>query len=117
MSKINHNKTAADKIRLRVRAKTRGTSARPRLHVFRSNKNISLQVIDDSKGVTLAAISSLTEEIKGTKTEQAKALAQALAKKLQTVKVTKLVFDRGSYRYHGRVRAVAEAMREAGMNV
>jgi large subunit ribosomal protein L18 len=117
MTKINHHKTSADKIRLRVRAKTRGTSERPRLHVFRSNKHISLQVIDDSKGKTLAAASSLTEKVSGNKTEKAKALAQSLAKKLQAAKITKLVFDRGSYRYHGRVRAVAEAMRESGMNV
>jgi large subunit ribosomal protein L18 len=117
MTKINHNKTKAEKRTRRVRAKVRGTAERPRLNVFRSNKNISLQVINDEAGKTIAAASSLTEKVKGNKTEQAREIAKILVTKLKTAKVTKLVFDRGGYKYHGRVRAVAEAMREAGMNV
>ncbi len=115
--KINHRSSAAAKRKLRVSSKVRGTSERPRLQVFRSNKSIYLQVIDDSQGKTLAAASSLTVKVKGTKTEKSQAIAKALAEKLQKAKITKLVFDRGSYKYHGRVRAVAEVMREQGVEV
>jgi large subunit ribosomal protein L18 len=115
---INHNKTKKQKRQQRVRAKVRGTNERPRLNVFRSNINIYLQVIDDAAGKTLLSVSTLGLEKKaGTKTEQAKQVAQLLAEKLKKSKIKKLVFDRGSYKYHGRVKAIAETMREQGVQV
>ncbi len=116
--KINHRITRAEKIERRVRAKVRGTAERPRLNVYRSNQNLSLQVINDQAGKTIASASTMSDKkAKGTKTELAKQVAQDLAKKLKAAKITKLVFDRGHYKYHGRVRAVAEVMREEGFQV
>jgi large subunit ribosomal protein L18 len=114
--KINHNKSAKAKRTMRVRAKVRGTTERPRLTVFRSNKATYLQVINDQKGVTIAFAQSVsTKDV--TKIDETKAAAAVLAEKLKKAKITKLVFDRGSYRYHGRVKAVADAMREHGFEV
>lgn len=105
----------AEKRQARVRAKLRGTSERPRLNVFRSNKNTTLQVINDENGVTLAAVSSLkagkTAQKTGTKTEVAIELANQLLEKLKTAKVQALVLDRGAYKYHGRIKAIAETLR------
>lgn len=115
--KVNHLKTSADRRKIRVRSKVMGTSARPRLSVFRSNKFVYLQVINDDKGVTVASMSSKTTEVTGNKMEQAKQVAKALAGQLKTAKIKKLVFDRGSYRYHGRVKAIADVMREEGVQV
>ncbi len=115
--KVNHLKTSADRRKIRVRSKVMGTSARPRLSVFRSNKFVYLQVINDDKGVTLAAINSKTAKATGNKMEQAKQVAKTLAGQLKTAKIKKLVFDRGSYRYHGRVKAIADVMREEGVQV
>jgi len=103
----------------RVRAKIEGTKDMPRLSVFRSNRNIYLQLIDDIKGVTL--FSASTKELKSTKgvnkTDQAQAVSSILADKAKKGGIKTVVFDRGSYRYHGRVRAVAEAMRKEGIKV
>lgn len=112
-----HHLSKATRRERRVRNRVRGTTERPRLTVFRSNKYIYLQVIDDSQGKTLAGTSSYGVTKAGTKTEAATVAAAELAKKLAALKVSKLVFDRGSYKYHGRVRAVAEAMREQGLEV
>lgn len=115
--KINHNVTREQKRKLRVRAKVRGTAERPRLSVFRSNKYTALQVIDDVAGTTL--VSATEKEIKatGTKTENAILVAKLLAEKALKAKITRMVFDRGSYKYHGRVKAVADAVRESGVQV
>lgn len=115
--KIDHRKTKAEKRKLRVRAKVQGTAERPRLHVFRSNKHMYLQVIDDAQGKTVAAVSSLRAKLTGNKTEQAKQITEQLVEKLKSNKVKKVVFDRGSYKYHGRVKIVAETMREQGVQV
>lgn len=115
--KINHQKTAKQKRTMRVRSKVRGTTERPRLHVHRSNKAMYLQVIDDQKGKTVVAASSVGLKKTGTKMETSKAVAKALSEKLKKAKITKLVFDRGSYKYHGRVRAVADAIRENGLEM
>ncbi len=101
----------------RVRTKVRGTAERPRLNVFRSNRFTYLQAINDQDGKTIASENSKGFSTAGTKIEEAKATAKALAEKLKTAKVKKLVFDRGSYKYHGRVKAVAEVMREHGMEM
>jgi large subunit ribosomal protein L18 len=115
--KITHNRTSEQKRKLRVRAKVRGTAERPRLHVHRSNKSVYLQVINDAAGKTLASATSLKAKKDGTKTDMAKVAATQLAEALKKLKITKLVFDRGGYRYHGRVRTVADVMREQGLEV
>jgi large subunit ribosomal protein L18 len=103
----------------RVRSKISGTTQRPRITVFRSNKHISLQVIDDITGKTLVSSSDLGKEskFKGTKTEKAKAVAEDLLKKLKAKKVKALVFDRSYYKYHGRVKTVADTLREGGIEL
>jgi len=117
MSRINHFSTLAEKRKNRIRKKILGTKIRPRLTVFRSNCHISLQVVDDSSGKTLIGATDMGKKAKykGTKTAKTVQLSQELAKELQVKKIKKLVFDRGSYKYHGRVKAVAETLREAGV--
>jgi large subunit ribosomal protein L18 len=104
---------------MRIRKKIQGTAERPRLSVFRSNKQISVQVIDDEKGVTLASATSRVKEIaeqaKITKTEQARLVGKLAAKNAIEKGITNVVFDRGGYLYHGRVKALAEAAREGGL--
>jgi large subunit ribosomal protein L18 len=121
MPSITHNTTKFQKRAKRVRAKMHGTAEKPRLSVFRSNKYIFLQAIDDSAGKTLASASDLVarkaKAAKHTKTESATAAAQAIAAKLQKANITALIFDRGAYKYHGRVKAVAEELRAQGMKV
>ena len=103
--------------RRRVRAKVRGTAERPRLVVFRSNRGIEAQLVDDSAGKTLAAASwlNLAEGFKGTKTEQAAAVGKALAADAKKAGIETCVFDRAGYLYHGRVKALAEGAREGGL--
>ncbi len=102
----------------RIRKNLEGTSDRPRLNVFRSNANITAQIIDDEKGVTLVSASSLEKELKianGGNVEAAKLIGAEIAKRAKKAKITKVVFDRGGYLYHGRVKALAEAARENGL--
>jgi large subunit ribosomal protein L18 len=101
----------------RVRKTVSGTPERPRLAVYRSLTHIYAQVIDDERGHTLAAASTVEKALKssGNKSVRAKAVGAALAKKAIDAGVTKVVFDRGGNRYHGRVKALAEAAREAGL--
>lgn len=101
------------RIHLRVRKKVNGTTERPRLNVFRSNKAIYCQLIDDSKGHTLATASS--KDLNGTKTEQATAVGKAIAEKAKAAGIEAVVFDRGGYLYHGRVKALADGAREGGL--
>ena len=98
----------------RVRKTVSGTEARPRLNVFRSNKNIFAQIIDDTKGVTLASASSLKLE-NGGNIEGAKEVGKLIAEAAKNAGINEVVFDRGGYIYHGRVKALAEAAREAGL--
>ncbi|MDR0297895.1 MAG: 50S ribosomal protein L18 [Streptococcaceae bacterium] len=112
ITKQDKNKSR-QKRHTRVRGKLSGTAERPRLNVFRSNTNIYAQIIDDVKGVTLVSASSLKET--GTKTEQATKVGAAVAKAAKAAKIGEVVFDRGGYLYHGRVEALAEAAREAGL--
>jgi large subunit ribosomal protein L18 len=104
----------------RVRAKVSGTAERPRLNVFRSLKHISVQVIDDVSGRTLVAVSTVDSGLRPSlagkkKTEQAQAVGTAIAERARAKGITRVVFDRGGYRYHGRVKALAEAARAAGL--
>ena len=103
----------------RVRKKITGTAARPRLAVFRSNKHLTLQVIDDVAGRTIAAASTTEPAIKGegsgATVEAATKLGQLVAERAKAAGITQVVFDRGGFAYHGRIAAVAAAAREAGL--
>jgi large subunit ribosomal protein L18 len=106
------------KRRRRVRAKVRGTAARPRISVFRSNRGIMAQLIDDERGHTLAAVSWTEADLKGLKPmEQAGRAGQLLADRAKAAGIERAVFDRGGYQYHGRVKAFAEGVREGGVAV
>ena len=101
----------------RIRTKVIGTDACPRLNVFRSNANIHAQIIDDTKGVTLVSCSSVELKLEnGGNVEAAKQVGQELANRAKAKGIENVVFDRGGYIYHGRVQALAEAAREAGLN-
>ncbi|MBW2507286.1 MAG: 50S ribosomal protein L18 [Deltaproteobacteria bacterium] len=106
--------TGRTRRKLRIRKKVYGTSTRPRLAVFRSSKHIYAQVIDDSQGKTIAHASSVTGP-SASKVDSAKSVGSAVAKACIDKGVEQVVFDRGGYRYHGRVRALAESAREAGL--
>jgi large subunit ribosomal protein L18 len=104
--------------RRRVRAKVSGTATRPRVSVFRSNRGLSAQLIDDAAGRTLAAVSWFEPELRElAKPERTKRAGEALAERAKAAGVSEAVFDRGGYRYHGHVRAFAEAIRESGLTV
>ncbi|WP_027091984.1 50S ribosomal protein L18 [Cohnella thermotolerans] len=105
---------------LRVRKKINGTNERPRLSVFRSSKHIYAQLIDDVKGVTLASASTLDKELapqigNGGNVESARKVGELIAKRAKDKGYEKVVFDRGGYLYHGRIQALADAAREAGL--
>jgi large subunit ribosomal protein L18 len=110
---------ARKKRHLRIRARVSGTPERPRLNVFRSNQHIYAQVIDDVAGVTLAAASTLDDTIAamagGLTVEKAAAVGRLVGRRALAKGITKVVFDRGGYKYHGRVKALADGAREAGL--
>lgn len=119
ITKDNRNR-ARQRRHLRVRKKLSGTSARPRLNVYRSNKNIYAQIIDDVAGVTLVSASTLDKELRdgvgnGGSVQAARQVGELVAKRAIEKGVSTVVFDRGGYLYHGRVQALAEAAREAGL--
>lgn len=119
INKIDKNEIRKRK-HLRVRKSVSGTTERPRLCVFRSNSHIYAQIIDDTTGTTLAAASSLDKDVKsqvsnGSNIEAAAAVGKLVAQRAQEKKIVEVVFDRGGYLYHGRVAALAEAAREAGL--
>ena len=117
INKIDKNEIRKRK-HLRVRKSVSGTTERPRLCVYRSNSHIYAQVIDDTTGTTLVAASSLDKDIKtenGGNIDAAKEVGKLIASRAQDKKITEVVFDRGGYVYHGRVAALAEAAREAGL--
>ena len=103
-----------NKIKTRIRGKISGTAERPRMSVFRSNKGIYVQLIDDLAGVTLCAASS-KGLVGGTKTEVAAKVGEAIAKKAQEKGITSVVFDRNGYLFHGRVKSLADGARQAGL--
>ena len=106
------------RIRKRIRKDVSGTNTTPRLSIFRSNKQIYAQLVDDLTGTTLAAASSLDKEIiaaTGTKTEKAALVGKLIAQRAQANNIEAVVFDRGGYLYHGRVKSLAEAAREGGL--
>jgi large subunit ribosomal protein L18 len=101
----------------RVRKKIVGTSERPRLAVYRSNRHIYVQVIDDFAGRTLASASTMTEGDSGAPKDKAKAVGAAVAQKAKAAGISQVTFDRGGFKYHGRIRAVAEGAREGGLEL
>ncbi len=116
ISKPDKNKLRLERHR-RIRGKISGTAERPRLSIFRSNKNIYAQLIDDVAGVTLASASTLDENVSdATKVEQAAAVGKAIAEAAKAKNISTVVFDRSGYLYHGRVQALADAARENGLD-
>ena len=106
------------KRRRRVRAKVVGTAARPRISVFRSNRGIAAQLIDDERGFTLASVSWTEDDLRGLKkAEQASEAGKVLAQRAKDAGIERAVFDRGGYQYHGRVKAFADGVREGGLAV
>ena len=117
INKVSRNEMRKQR-HARIRAELSGTSERPRLNVFRSNANITAQIIDDEKGITLVSASTLEKDLNiknGGNVEAAKLIGEEIAKRAKKAKITKVVFDRGGYLYHGRVAALAEAARENGL--
>jgi large subunit ribosomal protein L18 len=117
MDVSKHRREARSARRSRVRKKVRGTDARPRLSVFRSNKHLYVQVISDQSGRTLAAVTTLTGASSGVTAEKAKRLGSEIAEKCKAIGIGQVVFDRAGYRYHGRIKALADAAREAGLRI
>ena len=116
ISKPDKNKLRLKRHR-RIRGKISGTAERPRLSIFRSNKNIYAQSIDDVAGVTLASASTLDENVSdATKLEQASAVGKAIAEAAKAKNISTVVFDRSGYLYHGRIQALADAARENGLD-
>ena len=118
MTQVASRGAARRKRHDRIRLRLEGTESRPRLAVFRSNTHIYAQVIDDASGRTLAAASTVEKELrssKQTKTEEAAVVGRLVAERAKTAGVERVVFDRAGFRYHGRIKSLAEAAREAGL--
>lgn len=115
---LHIRKQARAKVRVRIRKKIAGTAERPRLAVHFSNQNVYAQVIDDASGRTLAAASTLDKGIsaKGANQSAAAKVGETVAKKAKAAGLDAVVFDRGGFQYHGKVKALADAAREAGLN-
>ena len=117
INKVSRNDMRKERHK-RIRGTVVGTAERPRLNVFRANANITAQIIDDEKGITLVSASSLEKELKiknGGNIEAAKIIGAEIAKRANKANIKEVVFDRGGYLYHGRVKALAEAARENGL--
>jgi large subunit ribosomal protein L18 len=115
MYKPVDTRTARQRRHRRIRVNLTGTGERPRLNVFRSLQHIYAQIIDDATGTTLAAATTLGTDVSGTKTERARAVGKAIAERAREKGINTVVFDRGGYLYHGRIKALADAAREAGL--
>lgn len=117
---MENTKTTKEKAKrraTRIRAKIFGTARKPRLSIFRSNKYVYGQLIDDEAGRTLASVSGRALKIKGKKTDQAAALGKSLGEAAKKAGIGQAIFDKGSYKYHGRIRAFADGARSAGLKV
>jgi len=116
MSNLSHKVHNKNQRKARIRSVVQGTTERPRLSVFVSNLHITAQVVDDSKGTTIAYASTVgNKSAKGSLTQKAEVVGTEIAKKLKTAKVSKVAFDRGGKLYHGRVKALADAARKEGL--
>ena len=119
MTALSSRGAARRKRHDRIRLRLEGTESRPRLAVFRSNIHIYAQVIDDGTGKTLAAASTVEKELRGskqTKTEEAAVIGRLIAERAKTAGIERVVFDRAGFRYHGRIKSLADAAREAGLD-
>ena len=119
MTQVASRGAARRKRHDRIRLRLEGTESRPRLAVFRSNTHIYAQVIDDGTGKTLAAASTVEKELRGskqTKTEEAAVVGRLIAERAKTAGIERVVFDRAGFRYHGRIKSLADAAREAGLD-
>ena len=119
MTQVASRSAARQKRHERIRLHTAGTTSRPRLAVFRSLNHIYAQVIDDSTGRTLVAASTVEPSLRGskqTKTEEAKVVGRLVAERAKTAGIEHVVFDRAGFRYHGRIKSLADAAREAGLD-
>jgi large subunit ribosomal protein L18 len=120
MINLRQRNDVRQRVHSRIRAKMSGTAARPRLNVYRSLNHIYTQLIDDANGVTIASASTMspkgTERKAGGNVEAAKAVGKLIAERAQEKGIKKVVFDRGGYLYHGRIKALADAAREAGLD-
>jgi large subunit ribosomal protein L18 len=119
MTQVASRGAARRKRHDRIRLRLEGTESRPRLAVFRSNTHIYAQVIDDASGRTLAAASTAEKELRGsshTKTEEAAVVGKLVAERAKSAGVERVVFDRAGFRYHGRIKSLADAAREAGLD-
>jgi large subunit ribosomal protein L18 len=118
---VQNNLTSRQKIKYRIRKRVKGSEARPRLVIFRSLNNIYAQIIDDIQGKTLCSVSNISKDVKAasqekvSKLEKSKLVGKKIAEKAVELKIKKVVFDRNGYLYHGRIKAVADAAREAGL--
>lgn len=120
MKHTKHKKINLYRRHKRVRAKIKGTAERPRVSVFKSNKNIFVQFINDTQGKTILSskvISAKKSKIKGTKMEKAAKIGEMLAEKAKELGIKKIVFDRGGFKYHGRVKAIAEGLKKGGVKI
>lgn len=115
MKKATNKSGKRERRHIRIRAKINGTSARPRLVMFKSLSNNYAQLIDDEKRITIASSSDLTSKGKGTKMEKAKQVGMEIAKLAKEKNISECVFDRNGYKYHGRVKALADGAREGGL--
>jgi large subunit ribosomal protein L18 len=119
MTQVASRGAARRKRHDRIRLRLEGTESRPRLAVFRSNTHIYAQIIDDASGRTLAAASTLEKELRGsssTKTEEAAVVGRLVAERAKIAGVERVVFDRAGFRYHGRIKSLADAARDAGLD-
>lgn len=114
MKKESRNKARLKK-HLKIRQKISGTSSKPRLSIYKSHQNFYAQLIDDSKGITLASASTINDKEYSGNIEAAKKLGHAFGKKIKELKIEEIVFDRSGYIYHGKVKSFAEAVREEGV--
>lgn len=115
MDYLTHKRLTAKRRAHRIRARMASNSHRPRLSVYISNLHITAQVIDDSQGATLAYTSTVGRQMKGTKSEKALLVGQEIARKSKEAKVKKVVFDKGTHKYHGRIKTLADAARSEGL--
>jgi large subunit ribosomal protein L18 len=118
MTQVASRSDARQKRHSRIRLTVEGSAARPRLAIFRSLNHIYAQVIDDTSGKTVASASTLEKDLRGgkqTKTDEAKAVGRLVAERAKAAGVQRVVFDRAGFRYHGRIRSLADAAREAGL--
>ncbi len=116
IKKVNKNQLRK-KRHFRVRRKIHGTETRPRLNVFRSNRAIYTQIIDDSKGITLVSASTVDLKLKGNNIDNCQKVGEEIGKRALDKGIKEVVFDRGGYVYHGKVKALAEAARDAGLKI